>query len=157
MAVSSWRDRFGWRPDAVTLSRALFVPLISFVLSATILVILSPFQGPLHSPEAMPGSLPLTITGATPIIVAASIGMGMFRLYFTAVPLALLLVSALGGLIGGQRLLAVSVLCGVLAAGTLTVLSGCSCGTGSTTSLWHSVAWAFANGLTPFGFTVGVL
>lgn len=148
MAIHESGERLNGRFDHLNVARALCVPLIAFLVSAVVLIWLSPLRGLIHSVELLPGAISLRTAGADPAAVFAAIGMNLVRLYLTAIPAALLVGGGLCGLLGRGRAwtLGIGAICGVLAAGTLTTLTGCHCGGGSTTPLWRSAAWAISNG-----------
>lgn len=149
MATHESGERFGGRFDPTNVVRALFVPLSAFLASAGVLVALSPLRGTIRSVDFLPGLLALRTAGADPVVALAAVGMGLARLYLTGVPAVLLAAGGLCSLFGRDRprTLAVGVACGVLAAGTLTALSGCHCSAGSTMALWRSATQGVSIGL----------
>jgi hypothetical protein len=148
MAVYERVGRFNDRFDRVGLVRAVWVPFVAALITAGVLGWLAPLRGSLHSVSLLPGPLALQTAGFDPVFVVATMGIGLTGLYLTAMPTALLAVGGLCCLLGGGRLwtVAVGLLCGVLAAATLTTLSGCHCGAGSTMPLWRSAANMLAIG-----------
>jgi O-antigen ligase len=92
-------------------------------------------RGPVLSVESALGSIALEVAGANRLFVLSYLGVGMERLYLTAGTVLVGLAGVAIGLTGRWWSVPVAVLCGVAAAGTVTVLSGCTCGSGSTTLL----------------------
>jgi len=139
MATRNWPNRLGHRTDPVGLVAASGASLAGFVLGVALLVFLSPVRGPLHSTELFPGTLVLRTAGADPLVVVASAAVGLSRLSLTGLPAVLLAAGGVAGLLGFERRwpVAVGVLCGVVAAGTVSVVAGCHCGPGSTAPLWR--------------------
>lgn len=130
------------RPALPSVGRArLVLPVLAFLLAAAALIQLGPVRGPLHSFEPALGSVALAVAGAPNRVPIGYVGVGIARLYLTALPLALLA----GGVVAAATESAVGTVVGVLlglaAAGTLTGLNGCHCGSGSSAFL---VEWAVA-------------
>lgn len=92
-------------------------------------------RGPVVTVESAVGSIALAVAGANRLFVLGYLGVGMERLYLTAGTVLVGLVGVAVGLTGRWWSLPAAVLVGVAAAGTVTVLSGCTCGSGSTTLL----------------------
>lgn len=163
MVTRESSDRFGGRLDPVTSLGALSAVFVAFLASAAVLLWLSPVRTTVGSVRLLPGAIPLSTAGVDPTAVLAAVDTGLARIYVTGVPAALLLVGALSSLLGRGRTwtLGVGAACGVLAAGTLTVLTGCHCGPGSTTMLWQSaasmapIALAPATALVPVAALIG--
>jgi hypothetical protein len=105
--------------------------------------------GPVHSVEPAFGSVALRVAGADRLFVIAYIGVGLTRLYLTAIPLLLVLAGIVTALTGRRWSAPVAVLLGVAAAGTLTVLTGCNCGSGSTKFLAEQVVQRIGGGTGP--------
>jgi hypothetical protein len=115
------------------------VPILAFVLGIVGLTQLAPVWGPVHSLEPAFGSVALAAAGVPGRIPIGYVGIGIVRLYLTALPLALLASGAVAAATKSRIGVAVGTLLGLGAAGTLTGLSGCRCGVGSSAFL---VEWA---------------
>ncbi|PSQ23465.1 hypothetical protein BRD01_06485 [Halobacteriales archaeon QS_8_65_32] len=163
MATYESGDRFGGRFDPATSLGALLAVFVAFLASAVVLLWLSPVRATVGSVRLLPDAIPLSTAGVDPAAVLVAVDTGLARIYVTGVPAVLLLAGALFSLLGGGRTwtLGVGTACGVLAAGTLTVLTGCHCGPGSTTMLWQSaasvapIALAPATALVPVAALIG--
>ncbi|MFT4889247.1 MAG: hypothetical protein ACI9YT_000156 [Halobacteriales archaeon] len=121
---------------------ATIVPGGVFVATAAVLTAVAPVNGTIHQVTVMPGSLPLRVADTLVPVAVASVSLRHVRLYLTAFP-ALLLGSALGVAFVRPRVRTIA-LTGLLALGagaTVTVLTGCHCGSGSTARLgWAALA-----------------
>lgn len=126
-------DRRPSLPSAVPIG--LVVPVLAFLFGTIGLVHLAPVRGPVHSLEPAFGSLALTVAGAPERIPIGYVGVGIARLYVTALPLALLAGGAVAAATESRTGTAVGALLGLGAAGTLTGLNGCHCGVGSSAFL----------------------
>lgn len=92
-------------------------------------------RGPILSMEPAVGSIALAAAGANRLLVLGYATVGIERLYLTALPVALAVTGVAVGSVGRRWSLPLAVLLGMAAVGTLTVLGGCPCGSGSTAFL----------------------
>lgn len=106
-------------------------------------------HGPILSVESALGSIALRVAGADRLVVLGYLGVGFERIYLTGVPLLSFVAGIAVSLTDRRWSTPVAVLLGVAAAGTLTVLSGCSCGSGSTALLAERAAQAGADAMAP--------
>lgn len=109
--------------------------VVAFGAAAAAFVAISPLGGSVHTVEVASGTTSLRVAGALVPVSLGYVGMGMARLYLTALPALLLLAGSLGGVASPRGGSAFAAACGVAAAATVTVVLGCPCGTGSATPL----------------------
>lgn len=86
------------------------------------------------------------MAGAKRLFVVAYLGIGLGRVYLTAFPIGLLGLAILTMLVDRRWSVPLAFLFSVAAAGTLTVLSACSCGSGSAAFLAQRAVQALVNG-----------
>lgn len=123
------------RLGAATLVAAVFVGTV------TAFAAIAPVNGTVHHVVVLPGSLPLRMADALVPIAVAYVSLLQVRLYLTAVP-AILLGAALGLAVGWprSRLLVLATLLALGSGATVTVLTGCHCGTGMAVPLgWKAL------------------
>lgn len=130
------------------LGTGLAAVCLSAVLAGGLLVWLGT-RGPIGSVEPAVGSIALEVAGADRLAVVGYLGIGLTRVYVTLLPLALFLAGVGVALIDRRWSTPAAVLLGVASAGTLTVLSGCSCASGSVGFLAEWTARTVANGAAP--------
>lgn len=113
-------------------------PVGGFVFGAIALSYLAPIPGAVQSVVIAPEMIPLRTAGATPVVAIAYVGIELVRIYLTGFPV---LIVGVGSVIAvtQRRGVVFGIFFGILAAGMLTLLSGCHCGTGSTIYLWQAV------------------
>lgn len=111
-------------------------------------------HGPILSIEPAFGSIALQTAGANRVVVIAYVGIGLERLYVTGIPVGLFFIGVGVQFLDSRWTVPVTFLLGVAAASTLTVLSGCACGSGSTMFLAERTVRAILNGTAPL--SVGV-
>ncbi|WP_435077763.1 hypothetical protein [Halococcus sp. AFM35] len=132
--MASARSRLGGRISEMGLGVAVLAVAVGALAAGGLFVRLGT-RGPVVSVESAVGSIALAVAGANRLFVLGYLGVGMERLYLTAGTVLVGLVGVAVGLTGRWWSLPAAVLVGVAAAGTVTVLSGCTCGSGSTTLL----------------------
>jgi hypothetical protein len=132
--MASVQSRLGGRVSGANVGVAVLSVAVGALAAGGLLVWLGT-RGPMVSVESAVGSIALEVAGANRLLALGYVGVGMERLYLTAGTVVVGLVGVAAGLAGRWWSVPVAVLCGVAAAGTVTVLSGCSCGSGSTTLL----------------------
>lgn len=128
--MTSVRSRFG-RPSGTTFGLAVLAVIVGALAAGGLFVWLGT-RGPVLSPEPAVGSVALEVAGANRLPVVGYFGVGIERLYLTLGSLLVALVGVTVGLIDRWWSVPAAVLVGAAAAGTVTVLSGCACGNGST-------------------------
>jgi hypothetical protein len=105
--------------------------------------------GPAVSVEPAVGSIALRTAGADRLVVFGYLGFGLTRVYLTGLPTLLAFAGVVAALIGGRRGVPAAFALGAAAAGTLTVLSGCHCASGSAAFLGERAVRVTVDGLTP--------
>lgn len=125
------RNALEERITPARVGKAIAVTLFGTLITGTLLVSVANFGGPVHSVESAVGSLALEVAGVDRFIVVGYVGIGIVRLYLTALPLALFVLGACVAVTGHRLGYLGAVLISGAAAGTVTVLSGCQCGSGS--------------------------
>jgi O-antigen ligase len=132
--MASARSRLGGRVSGTDFGMAVLAVAVGALAAGGLFVWLGT-RGPVVSIESAVGSIALEVAGANRLFAVGYFGVGMERLYLTAGTVLAGLAGVAVGLTGRWWSVPVAVLCGVAAAGTVTVLSGCTCGSGSTTLL----------------------
>lgn len=113
-----------------------------FVAAVVLLAAIAPVSGSIHHVAVLPGTLPLRVADATVPVAVLSVTIRRARLYATAIPTAVL-GAAVGVALARPRarVLAVTAGLAVCAAATVTVLTGCHCGSGTAAPLgWKALA-----------------
>jgi hypothetical protein len=147
MALS--RPSFRERMTPSSLGKSVLLVCFGAVAAGALFLWLVPFRGPVHSVESALGSVALRTAGANRLVVIAYVGIGLVRLYLTGLPVVLFLMGIVAALTGRWWSMPAAVLFGAAAASTVTVLTGCSCGSGSAAFLAQRAAWALAGGTAP--------
>lgn len=140
---------FRERVTPVGVGRSVLLVCLGALVAGALLVWLAPFRGPVHSVQPAIGSVALRTAGADRPFVIAYLGIGFVRLYLTGISLVPLLAGIAAGLTGRWWGVPAAVLLGMATAGTVTVLGGCNCGSGSTAFLAQQAAQALADGTAP--------
>lgn len=135
MGTHGLRHRVAAMTDGSTAGWYALCSLVAFAGAAAAFVALSPLGGSVHTVALAPGTASLRVAGALVPVSLGYLGMGMTRLYLTALPALLLVAGPLGGIAAGRGGSAFAVASGVAAAATVTVVTGCPCGSGSATPL----------------------
>ena len=146
--MTSTRSRFG-RPSGTTVGLAVLAVVVGAIAAGGLFVWLGT-SGPVLSPEPAVGSVALAVAGAARLPVVGYLGVGIERLYLTLGPLAIAFAGIAVGLLDRRWSVPVAVLFGAVAAGTTTVLGGCTCGTGSTAFLAERAAQRVLGGTALF-------
>lgn len=108
---------------------------VAFGVTALVLVSLSPLEGSIHTVRVAPSATPLQTAGAVVPVPLAYVGLGMTRVYLTALPAVFLVAGPIGGTLSNRGGNVVATGAGIAAAATLTVVTGCPCGSGAATPL----------------------
>ncbi len=132
--MASAQSRLGGRVSGIRFGMAVLAVAVGALVAGGLFVRFGT-RGPMVSTEPAVGSIALAVAGANRLFVLGYLGVGMERLYLTAGTVLVGLVGVAVGLTGRWWSLPAAVLVGAAAAGTVTVLSGCTCGSGSTTLL----------------------
>ena len=132
--MASARSRLGGRVSGTAVGVAVLAVTAGALAAGGLFVWLGT-HGPVVSLEPALGSIALAVAGANRLFVLGYLGVGMERLYLTVGSVVLGLAGVAVGLTGRWWSLPVAVAFGAAAAGTVTLLSGCTCGSGSTTLL----------------------
>lgn len=130
--------RSRWVPTRPRVRRIGAVSAVAAVFVATIgaLTAIAPVNGTIRRVAFFPGSLPLRVADAVLPIAVAFVSLLRVRLYVTPIPAALLgSALAVAFVRPRARFLALAGLLAVGGGATVTVLTGCHCGTGSATLL----------------------
>jgi hypothetical protein len=107
-----------------------------FVVAVVAFAALAPIQGGFHEIVLLPGSLPLRMAGSVMPFAFAYVSVGLVHLYVTPIPAVLLGIgTGIAFRRSGWLGVAVGSLVGALAAGTVTFLWGCHCGSGGATPI----------------------
>lgn len=129
------------------------VGLLSVSLGAFVVGALFLWLGDLGLPtsvEPASGSIALRTAGADRQVVLGYLGFGLARVYLTGLPVALALAGVAAALTGSRWGTPVAVALGAAAAGTLTVLSGCHCASGSAAFLGERAVRTVVDGFAVF-------
>jgi hypothetical protein len=132
--MASTRSRLGGRVSSTRLGTAMLAVAVGALAAGGLFVWLGT-RGPVVSADPALGSIALAVAGADRLFVVGYLGVGMERLYLTAGTILVGLAGVGVGLTGRWWGVSAAVAFGVAAAGTVTVLSGCTCGSGSTVFL----------------------
>lgn len=112
-------------------------PLAAFLLATAGLLSTVP-GGTLRGFTFTTDTVPLEVAGRSTLAVIGYVDLGQQHLYVTAETLLLVVVASALAKRGGFATLA-GVVLGVGAVGGLSVVTGCPCGSGAATPLWHFV------------------
>jgi hypothetical protein len=137
------------RAPLPTVGKTLLFTLAGTLAAGVLFAWLAGLRGSVGSVELAASSIALQAGGADPLVAIAYVGVGLVRLYLTAIPLVFFLAGlAMAPIDRGWSALA-AVLCGAASAATLTVLTGCHCGDGATAFLLQRAVEALIDGTAP--------
>jgi hypothetical protein len=131
------------------LGRALLLTLAGSLVAGVALAWLAGLRGSVGSIEPASSTIALQAGGADPLVAIAYVGVGLVRLYLTALPLAFLLLGLATAPIDRAWASPAALLFGVASAATLTVLTGCHCGDGASAFLLQRAVEALLSGSAP--------
>lgn len=109
--------------------------IVAFGVATLTLVSVSPLGGSIHTVRAVPSPIPLQTARALVPVPLAYVGLGMTRVYLTALPALFLIAGPIGATLSDRGGNVVATGAGIAAALTLTVVTGCPCGSGTATPL----------------------